>query len=48
VSEAISTPDFADPYTLALDELDVSNPMLFKANAFWPYFERMRNEDPVN
>jgi cytochrome P450 len=48
VSEAISTPEFADPYTLPLDELDVSNPMLFKANAFWPYFERMRDEDPVN
>jgi len=56
VSEAISTPEstpdrapeFADPYTLPLDELDVSNPLLFKANAFWPYFERMRNEDPVN
>ena len=48
MSEAISTPEFADPYTLPLDELDVSNPMLFKANAFWPYFERMRNEDPVH
>ncbi|MBT4617659.1 MAG: cytochrome P450, partial [Gammaproteobacteria bacterium] len=48
MSEAISTPEFADPYTLPLDELDVSNPMLFKANAFWPYFERMRDEDPVN
>ena len=48
MSEAISTPEFADPYTLPLDELDVSNPMLFKANAFWAYFERMRNEDPVH
>jgi len=33
---------------LPLDEIDVSQPELFRANAIWPYFERLRREDPVH
>jgi cytochrome P450 len=48
MSEAISRPEFPDPHTMPIEDMDVSNPMLFKADAFWPYFERMRKEDPVH
>ena len=32
----------------SLSELDVSNFHLFQADAHWPFFERLRNEDPVH
>ena len=48
MSEAISRPEFPDPLTMPLEDMDVSDAMLFKADAFWPYFERMRKEDPVH
>lgn len=48
MSEAISRSDFPDPDTMPLEDIDVSDPMLFKADAFWPYFERLRREDPVH
>ncbi|WP_422022213.1 cytochrome P450 [Pyruvatibacter mobilis] len=38
----------ADAYAIPLEEIDVSNPELFRANAIWPYFERLRREDPVH
>ncbi|HUO92174.1 MAG TPA: cytochrome P450 [Rhizomicrobium sp.] len=37
-----------DPYSLPLSEIDVSDPKLFKADAIWPYFERLRREEPVH
>jgi len=37
-----------DPYQLPLDTLDVSNPFLFAADAHWPWFKRLRDEDPVH
>lgn len=37
-----------DPYAIPLEDLDVSDPMLFKNDAFWPYFERLRAEAPVH
>lgn len=37
-----------DPYTLPLDRVNVADPELFRTNSFWPYFERLRKEDPVN
>ena len=37
-----------DPYSIPLEELDVAQPELFRANAMWPYFERLRREDPVH
>jgi cytochrome P450 len=37
-----------DPYSIPIAEIDVAQPALFKANAMWPYFERLRREDPVH
>ena len=37
-----------DPYSLPLERIDVSNPHLFQADAHWPYFKRLRDEDPVH
>ena len=48
MSEAISKTEFPDPYTIPLEDIDVGDPMLFKADGIWPYFERLRNEDPVH
>ena len=38
----------ADPYDMPLEDFDVSQPELWRDNVFWPYFERMRQEDPVH
>ncbi len=35
-------------YSLPLDQFDVGNPALFQKYEFWPYFERLRKEDPVH
>lgn len=37
-----------DAYRIPLEDLDPSNPALFQANSMWPYFERLRREDPVH
>ena len=37
-----------DPYGMPLAELDPAHPSLFEADRFWPYFERLRAEDPVH
>ncbi|MGE0859757.1 MAG: cytochrome P450 [Gammaproteobacteria bacterium] len=37
-----------DPYTLPLDEIDVSNPRLYQDDAIGPYFARLREEAPVH
>lgn len=37
-----------DPYALQLDQLDPAHPSLFEHDKFWPYFERLRAEDPVH
>ena len=37
-----------DPYTIPLDEIDVAQPALFQADAFWPFFDRLRKEEPVH
>jgi len=38
----------ADPYSIALDEIDVSDSELFETDTHWGYFERLRREDPVH
>ena len=35
-------------WDMSLDRINVSQPELFRTNAFWPYFERLRREDPVH
>ena len=55
--EAIQRPGFVpfdteneipDPYDLPLEEINMVNPRLFAEDKIWPYFERLRNEDPVH
>src|ERR1700693_9778 len=31
-----------------LDKIDVSDPELFRSDTLWPWFERLRREDPVH
>jgi len=38
----------ADPNSIPLDKIDVSDPELFETNTLWGYFERLRKEDPVH
>ena len=35
-------------YSTPLEEIDVADPLLFKNNTMWPYFERLRSEAPVH
>ncbi|MBI1238572.1 MAG: cytochrome P450 [Alphaproteobacteria bacterium] len=35
-------------YAEPLETLDPAQPALFQADAMWPYFERLRREDPVH
>jgi cytochrome P450 len=35
-------------YALPLEAISPADPELFRQNAFWPHFERLRNEDPVH
>ncbi|HEX2944288.1 MAG TPA: cytochrome P450 [Rhodopila sp.] len=35
-------------YTLPLDRFDVSDPKLYQDDTWYPYFERLRREDPVH
>lgn len=37
-----------DPYSLPIEELDVSAAALFQQQKHWAYFERLRKEDPVH
>jgi cytochrome P450 len=37
-----------EAYALALHDIDVSQPELFRTNTIGPYFERLRREDPVH
>ena len=37
-----------DAWSTPLEEFDVANPQLFKDDAHWPWFERLRKEDPVH
>jgi len=34
--------------SIPLDQIDVSNPELWRTDSHWPYFERLRREDPVH
>jgi cytochrome P450 len=38
----------AKAYSTPLDKFDVSDGALFQSDTIWPYFERMRKEDPVH
>ena len=38
----------AQAYGMPLDQIDPSDPTRFRDNTLWPYFERIRAEDPVH
>ena len=38
----------AQAYGMPLDQIDLSDPTRFRDNTLWPYFERIRAEDPVH
>ena len=38
----------ADPHSIPLDRIDVSDSELFETDTHWGYFERLRREDPVH
>ena len=38
----------ARAYSIPLDEINLIDPELFRSESFWPYFERLRKEDPVH
>ena len=38
----------AKAYAMPLDQIHVSDPELFRTDTMWPYFERLRAEDPVH
>jgi cytochrome P450 len=37
-----------EAYALPLEKVNPAQPALFQADAMWPYFERLRKEDPVH
>lgn len=38
----------ADPYSIPLEKIDMSDPELFETDSHWGYFKRLREEDPVH
>ena len=55
MSEAVKTPAIqslgqagADPYSIPIEKIDVSDSELFETDTLWGYFERLRKEDPVH
>jgi cytochrome P450 len=45
---AAQTEARATAYALPLDKINVAQQILFKTDTLWPYFERLRREDPVH
>ncbi len=37
-----------DPYSIPIEDFDVSDPNLLMTDTHWGYFERLRSEDPVH
>ncbi|OXE36591.1 MAG: cytochrome P450 [Phenylobacterium zucineum] len=35
-------------YSMPLDQINPAQPKLFQDNVMWPYFERLRKEDPIH
>ena len=47
-SEQIQTLARLEAYDTPLDQINVSKPRLFQSDTIWPYFERLRRDDPVH
>lgn len=37
-----------DPYSIPLEDIDVSQAALFNSNTMWGFFDRLRKEDPIH
>ncbi|MBV1915043.1 MAG: cytochrome P450 [Pseudomonadales bacterium] len=37
-----------DPYSIPLDQFDLTQPALYSTDTVWPFLDRLRKEDPVN
>jgi cytochrome P450 len=48
MSEALDLRGSNDAYSVALDKIEIANPDRFRDNTIWPYFARLRKEDPVH
>jgi len=49
MTEAVDTRlSGTDAWSVPLDQIDVADSTLFERDAHWPYFERLRREDPVH
>jgi cytochrome P450 len=49
MAEAVSIQhSMPDPWSVPLDQIDVSKPELFRTDSHWDYFRRLRQEDPVH
>jgi cytochrome P450/predicted MFS family arabinose efflux permease len=46
--DATAVRTIPDASTTALEDIDVSNIELWRTNSHWPYFARLRREDPVH
>ena len=44
----LATDARARAYSTPLEDFNVADPELFRTDTFWPYFERLRREDPVH
>jgi len=44
----MNTVSVDEAYAKPLDQFHVADPALFQKDAMWPYFERLRREDPVH
>jgi cytochrome P450 len=44
----LDAPSDTDSDALALDAIDVSDPLLYQNDTWYPYFARLRREDPVH
>jgi cytochrome P450 len=42
------TTQLHDAYSIPLEAIDVSDPQLYQDDTYYPYFERLRREDPVH
>ena len=40
--------EIPEAYSVPLDQIHPADPVLFKNNVMWSYFERLRSEDPVH
>lgn len=47
-AQQINTPNIPDAATIALEDINVSDPALLQYDAWRPFFKRLREEDPVH